>query len=175
MTAATAVTWVFAGLLVLAGARKVTAPAATGAALQGARLPSDHRLVRMLGVGEIALGLSVLTLGGAAPAALLALAYATFAAFAQRQSARGAGCGCFGETNAPATGLHVGIDAAGAAVAAVAAWRPGPSLPAFISDDVVTGAVGMALLVTGVAVLRLALTALPELAAATALHAEETA
>ena len=175
MTAATAVTWVFAGLLVLAGARKVTAPAATGAALQGARLPSDHRLVRALGLGETALGVTVLAVGGVLPCALLALAYAAFAAFAQRQSARGAGCGCFGETNAPATGLHVGIDAAGAVIAAVAAWRPGPSLLAFAADDAVSGALGLALLVLGVAVLRLALTALPELAAATALHAEETA
>ena len=175
MTAVTAVTWVFAGLLVLAGARKVTDPTATGAALQGARLPSDHRLVRGLGIGEVALGVAVLVAGGAVPAALLALAYATFAIFARRQSARGAGCGCFGETDAPATGVHVGIDAAGAAVAAAAAWRPGPSLLTFATDEVVTGAVGVVLLVAGVAVLRLALTELPELAAATALHAEEAA
>lgn len=175
MTAATAATWVFAALLALAGARKVTDPAATSAALQGARLPSDARLVRVLGMGEIVLGGVVLGVGGALPAALLALAYLAFAVFAQRQSARGTGCGCFGESNAPATSLHVGIDGVGAAVAAIAAWRPGPSLPAYVSDDVVTGAVALLLLAIAVAVVRLALTALPELAAATALATEERA
>jgi uncharacterized membrane protein YphA (DoxX/SURF4 family) len=175
MTAATAATWVFAALLALAGARKITAPDATTAALQGARLPSDRRLVRLLGAGEVVAGAAVLGVGGTVPAAVVALAYATFTVFAYRQSRRGAGCGCFGETNAPATGMHVGIDAAGAGAAALAAWRPGPSLVAFAGADLADAIVAVLLLVTATAALRLALTALPELAAAVDLVAPEEA
>lgn len=168
MTAATAATWVFAVLLAVAGVAKVASPAATSAALQGARLVSDHRLVRVLGVGEIALAVAVLLVGGRVPAALLALAYAAFAAFAYRQSRRGAGCGCFGETDAPATRLHVAIDAAGAAVALGSAIAPGPSLAGSLSGDVIVSVVILGLLALGAMTLRLALTALPELAAAAA-------
>lgn len=173
MTAATAVTWVFAVLLAVAGARKLTDPAATGAALQGARLPADHRLVRLLGVGEIVLAALVILVGGALPAAALAGTYAAFAIFAQRQSSRGAGCGCFGESNAPATSLHVAINVVGAAAAAVAALWPGPSLVAAVRSDLPTALLLVLLIGAGVAALRLALTALPELAAATALVTAE--
>ncbi len=173
MTAATAATWVFAALLALAGVRKVTDPSATGAALQGARLPSDHRLVRLLGAGEIVVAALMLARGGTVVAALVAVAYAAFAAFAFRQSRRGAGCGCFGEANAPATSLHVGINVAGALLAAVAALQPGPSLTTFLSTDAVVAVVAVILLATATAALRLALTALPELAAAVALVAPE--
>lgn len=173
MTAVTAGMWVFAGLLAVAGARKLTDPAATGAALQGARLPSDHRLVRLLGVGEIVLAILVTAVGGPLPAAALAVAYAAFAIFAQRQSSRGAGCGCFGEANAPATGLHVGINIAGAVVAAVAALRPGASLLAALTADLPVALLILLLLAACVAALRLALTALPELAVATALVTPE--
>ena len=173
MTAATAGTWVFAVLLAVAGARKVTDPAATGAALQGARLPSDHRLVRLFGAGEIVLAGLVTVVGGTVPAAALALAYAAFAIFAQRQSARGAGCGCFGESNAPATALHVAVNAAGAIIAIAAALRPGPSLVSSLATDLPTAALTVLLLGASVAAVRLALTALPELAAATALVTAE--
>src|SRR5688572_3213270 len=99
----------FAALLLIAGVAKIIKPAATGAALQGARLPSDRRLVRVLGLGEVALGVTVLLVGGWLPAVLLAAAYGTFAAFTAYQSRRGAGCGCFGDATAPATNLHVGV------------------------------------------------------------------
>lgn len=173
MTLAVAGTWIFAVLLAVAGARKIAAPAATGAALQGARLPSDHRLVRLLGAGEVALATVVLGVGGAVPAAALALAYAAFAAFAYRQSRRGAGCGCFGDADAPATSLHVVLDAAGAMAAAVAAAGSAPSLVAGVArTDVVTAMMTLALLGLGAVVVALALTALPDLAVAAALVTE---
>jgi hypothetical protein len=171
--AATAGSWAFAGLLALAGASKIGNPAATGAALQGARLPSNAALVRLLGAGEIVLAIAVLGVGGTVPLAGLALAYAAFAVFAQRQSSRGAGCGCFGEQDAPATGLHVAIDAAGALVAATAAIWPAPSLLAVAGADLLPAVLAVGLLITAVAALRLALVALPELAVATALVAPE--
>lgn len=170
MTVAVAGTWIFAVLLAVAGVRKIAAPAATGAALQGARLPSDHRLVRLLGAGEVVLAAAVLGLGGAVPAAVLAVAYAAFAAFAYRQSRRGAGCGCFGDADAPATSLHVVIDAAGAVAAAVAATASAPSLTAaVVRSDVLTAVLTVALLGLGAAAVASALTALPDLAVAAAL------
>lgn len=169
MIAATAASWVFAALLAIAGVRKVVSPAATGAALQGARLPSDHRLVRLLGAGELLVAGAVPAWGGAPALLLLGLAYGAFAIFAERQRLRGAGCGCFGESDAPATRLHVAIDAVGAIVAVAAAARPGPSLIATLGGDIMTAALALLLLGLGAVALQLALTALPELAAAAAL------
>lgn len=170
MTAAAAFTWPFAALLVIAGLHKITQPAATGAALQGANLPSDHRLVRLLGVGEVVLGGAVLIGGGWAPAGVLALTYAAFAVFAFRQSRKGADCGCFGNANAPATTLHVVVNAVGAAGAALAAIAPGPPLGAALSGGGVGGLLAAALTAVAAAVLRLLLTLLPELTTAIRLH-----
>ena len=160
MHALAAGSWIFAALLVLAGYAKVTAPAATGAALQGARLPSDPTVVRLLGAGEIVLGLLVVLVGGPLPAAGLALAYLAFAAFAWRQSSRGEGCGCFGEATAPATTLHVGINVAGVAFALAAIlW------PMTLAGSAAT-ALALATASLAALLLRLALTAMPELASA---------
>ena len=166
MTAVTAATWVFAVLLAVAGAAKVVDPAATSAALQGARLVSDRRLVRLLGVGEIALAMAVLALGGLLPAVLLAVAYAVFAAFAYRQSRQGEGCGCFGVSDAPATRLHVLINVVGAVAAGAAALRRAPSLVATLRGDVFEAVLIAVVLLLAAAALRLVLTALPELAVA---------
>ena len=175
MTLFIAATWAFAALLAVAGIRKITDPAATEAALQGARLPSDQRLVRLLGAGEVVLAAAVLGLGGALPAALVAVAYAAFAVFAFRQSRRGAGCGCFGESDAPATNLHVAMDAAAAVMAAVAATQGAPAVRALAADGAAALLFGIALLVTATAALRLALTALPEVATAVRLVTPEDA
>lgn len=173
--AATALTWVFAALLATAGARKITAPGATGAALQVAKLPSDLRLVRLLGAGEIALAAAVLGFGGMAPAALLAVTYGVFAAFARRQSRKGAGCGCFGETEAPASGLHVGANVLAAVAAAGASAVHSPSLWAFAVGEPLAGALAAVLVLLGAQALRLTLTALPELTAAVALNTSREA
>ena len=171
-TAVTAVTWVFALLLATAGAQKLTDPAATGAALQAAKLPSDARLVRLLGIYELVLATSVLAVGGAVAAALLAATYAAFAGFAWRQSHRGAGCGCFGKAEAPTTPVHVVVNVAAASAAAASAWAsPFPLLD--VVDDPMALIVALPLLLTAAALLRLTLTALPELRAAQALFAVE--
>lgn len=169
MTFATGVMWIFAALLGLAGARKIASPGATGAALQGARLPSDPRLVRLLGAGELLLAAGVLLIGGPIAAGALAATYAAFAVFTSMQFRRGAGCGCFGDAEIPATGLHIAVDALGAVAAAVAAVGLAPSVPALVTqDDVVTGLLAVALLGLGTVAVLLTLTALPELAVATA-------
>jgi len=173
LTPFTAITWVFATLLVVAGAHKVAAPDATTAALQGARLPSDHWLVRVLGAAEVAVGLAVVVVGGTVPSAIMAVMYAGFAGFVARQAGRGEDCGCFGSQPAPATRLHVGVNAIAAVAAAAAAVAPGPSLPAAFGAAPLTGALTIGLLALAVAGVRLLLTALPSLAATTARLLEE--
>src|SRR5690606_10058720 len=130
VAALTTVTWIFALLLTAAGAHKLARPASAGAALAVARLPSDHRLVRLLGASEVVLGLAVVLHGGRPAIAALAVTYAAFAIFAERQRRRGAGCGCFAEADTPATGLHVALNAVAALTAAGAAVAPAGPLPA---------------------------------------------
>ena len=79
--AATAATWVFAVLLGVAGARKIVSPAATEAALHGARLPSTTAWSVCSARRDRAGGAALL---GRRPIRrwLLALAYAAFAVFA---------------------------------------------------------------------------------------------
>ncbi len=167
MILATAATWVFAVLLAMAGVGKLITPEATGAALQGARLPNHHRLVELLGVGEVLLAGAVLGIGGVLPAAALAVAYTLFALFAFRQSRAGAGCGCFGDAETPATNLHVAVDAIGAVVAAVAAVVAAPAVPAVLrQQDALSIILTLQLLALGALVVRMTLTALPELAVA---------
>lgn len=173
MTVALAATWVFAVLLAVAGLRKVVSPAATRAALQGARLPSDHRLVRLLGAGEVLLAAAVLAVGGAIPSIVLALVYAAFAVFAHLQSRRGAGCGCFGDSETPATSLHVVLNAVGAVAGGVAAAGAAPTLAAALRGaGPVEWAITLAAVALGAVTVSLAYTALPELAVAAALGAD---
>ena len=169
MSMLTAATWVTAFLLVLAGARKVVQPDPTSVALRAARLPSDQRLVRALGGSEIALGATVLLIGGAAPTALLAILHGGFAVFAARQRRAGSGCGCFGASGTPVTGVHVWLNVGLAGVALGAAALPGAALPSLIATSPVAGVVVAVLVGTGATALRLLLTAVPELTAAVGL------
>lgn len=173
VTAVTAITWVFALLLAAAGVAKVTSPAATGAALQTAKLPADHRLVRLLGVYELALAAVVLLVGGTVPAALLAVTYVAFAAFAFRQSRRGEGCGCFGEAATPTGNIHVLVNVAAASCAAATALGPARSLLTAVEQPL-HALVATVLLVTATGVVRLLLTAVPDLAAARGLLVAES-
>jgi hypothetical protein len=147
----TTASWVFALLLTVAGAQKVTGPAAT----------------RVLGVGEVGLGLAVLIRGGRAPALALALAYAVFAGVAESRRRRGTGCGCFG-TDTLVTPLHVWLDVAAAGVAAGAAAWPSASLAATVAGDPLAGALTVVLLVVAATLLRLVLTEAAELTTAVA-------
>jgi len=167
--ALTAATWMCATLLALAGARKITRPDATGAALQVAHLPADLRLVRTLGAVEVGIGMWVLVAGGPVATALLALLYAAFAGFAEHQRRRGAGCGCFGVEQAPATVLHVGVNVVAAVVAGTTLLgEPGAALPETVSAAPLAGVLTLTLLAVAAAVLRLLLAEAPDLAAAVA-------
>lgn len=158
MSIPTTVSWIFALLLAVAGAQKLRGTDAT-------RMPPAA--MGLLGAGEVALGVAVLTRGGRLLALVLAVTYAAFAAFAERQRRRGAGCGCFG-TQTPTTSAHVWLDVVAAGVAVGAAAWPGTSLLATVARDPLAGALTMSLVVVAAALLRLLLTEAPELSAAAA-------
>jgi len=110
---------VFAGLLVAAGVAKGIAPQAAAGALRGMRLPSSTLLVRLLGLGEVAIGLSVLT-GTALASAGMAFAYGGFAVFvaiALYKDLPIGSCGCFGKDDTPPTWVHVTFNVVGTGVA----------------------------------------------------------
>lgn len=175
MTTLTAATWVAALLLVIAGAGKLASPAPTVGALRAARVPANARVVRLIGAGEVMLGLATVLLGGALACALVAVAYAAFAAVARRQRRAGSDCGCFGTTGAPVTGAHVAVNAGAAVVAAGAALRPTVALPAVVGDEPLLGAALVLLVGVAASLLRLLLTAAPDLATAAARLAPEGA
>lgn len=135
-----------AALLVLAGVAKLRAPAAAAVVLFRLGLPSSTGLVRGVGLAEVALGTACLLAPGPLTAALLALAYACFAAVvaALARSASGAvPCGCFGEGSFTATRAHAAVDLLAAALAAAFAVAPGDGPLGWLSDPL-AGSVALA-------------------------------
>lgn len=109
----------FSGLLVAAGVAKGIAPQAAAGALRGMRLPSSTWLVRLLGFGEVTIGLSVLS-GTAIASAGLTFAYGGFAVFvaiALYHDLPIGSCGCFGKDDTPPTWVHVAFNLVGTGVA----------------------------------------------------------
>jgi hypothetical protein len=158
---------VTAGLVLVAGLGKLLRPTVTRDALALSRLPAASWLVRLLGVGEIALAVTVLVLGGRVAFAALAVAYAGFAGVAEHQRRAGRSCGCFGAASNTAVGpLHLGVDAFAALSAGAAAWLATPGLTRVLPADVFAGGVALGLVVVAVVLGQLMLTALPELMAA---------
>jgi uncharacterized membrane protein YphA (DoxX/SURF4 family) len=153
--AVTAGVWLAAGLLVVAGIGKLRVPDAAMATLHAIGLPSGRLAARVLGVGEIGLGLSVVLLGGRAAPAALAAAYAALLAVAARQRAAQLDCGCFGVAAAPVSRLHLGIDAAAAAAGLAGLAVPAATLAAVAADaGPIAAAAGLIALATGVGLVR---------------------
>lgn len=173
MSLLTAVTWVTALLLVVAGARKTARPRPTAVALGAVGLPSAVPLVRMVGVAEVALGTTVVVVGGVVPCGLVGALYLGFAVIAARQRRTGADCGCFGTTGTPVTALHVWLDVALAAVAVGAAAAPAPPLADLVLRDPLAGLVTVASAATAASLLRLLLTSAADLRSAIALVAPD--
>lgn len=155
-----------AGLVLLAGAGKLLRPAVARDALALSRLPSALWWVRLLGVGEIVLGVTVLAVGGRPAFTLLAVAYAAFVVVAERQRRAGRGCGCFGAPSTTVAGpLHLGVDMTAAVIAGGAAWSAIPGLAGVLPPGPVAGGAALGLVVVAVALGQLMLTTLPELLA----------
>ncbi|HUG83137.1 MAG TPA: MauE/DoxX family redox-associated membrane protein [Euzebya sp.] len=151
----TAVVWLAAGLLAVAGAAKLTVPDAAMATLHSLRLPSGRIAARMLGLGEIVVGVAVVLVGGLPAAIVLVVAYAALLAVAGRQRAKQLDCGCFGVAAAPISTLHLGLNA-GATVAGLVGvvWAP-LALAAVAADaGLLATAAGLVLLATGVGLVR---------------------
>jgi hypothetical protein len=121
---------VAAALLVLAGSAKAWRPDDTARALAPLlprplrALGRARRLVRAGALAEGAVGLAALVLPRPVTAALVAASYAGFAAVVAQARRRGgalATCGCFGRPDTPPTLVHLFLDLALAAAAAVVA------------------------------------------------------
>lgn len=121
-------------LLGAAGIAKTVRPGGTANALHAAGLTSRPlpALVRAGAVAEVALAVAALVVPGALTGALVAAAYAGFAAFIVGALRRGwalSSCGCFGRPDTPPTRAHAALNV-GAAASAVwwaATWRAGSS------------------------------------------------
>jgi hypothetical protein len=134
------------GLLVLAGALKLRAGEAVG-------------------ILEVALGCVAIAVPRPLVAALVAVAYAGFAAQSLRLAVVSGDapedCGCFGDVEAPAGLPHVVLNLGCALVAAAAAVLAPPSLASLVADAPLTGAVVLAGVIASVYGLFLAYTAFP--------------
>jgi hypothetical protein len=112
-------------VLFVAGASKLRSPAHAVNALASAGIPSRAVIVRPLAGGELALGTWAFVAPGRGAALALAAVYAAFAGLALVLAARSAACGCFGESDAPATRGHALLSVGVAAVCGAAAiWPP---------------------------------------------------
>jgi hypothetical protein len=90
-------------VLGIAAAAKLRSPAAAVRALAVLGLPARAGLVRAIAAAEAAVGLWCLADPGPVPAAAMGCLYAVFAGLALLLARRHASCGCFGESDAPAS------------------------------------------------------------------------
>jgi len=163
----TAGLWVAAALLAAAGAGKLAVPDGAMAALHDLRLPSGRVAARVLGLAEIAVAASAVAVAGRPGAALLAASYAVLLAVAARARARRVDCGCFGAEAGRVTGAHLAVNGVAAAVGLAGLGWPPVEVGVVAAEAGAVGLLAGLLLVSCAAVsVRLALTALPDLAEA---------
>jgi hypothetical protein len=116
-----------AGLLVLAGAPKLTDPMPLVRALRSAHLPASRGLVRVLAAVEVAVGVAGLVQPSRPTAGAVALSYLVFTAFVALVLRRGGvlgSCGCFGRPDTPPTAVHLAVTASFALAAGAVAVSP---------------------------------------------------
>jgi uncharacterized membrane protein YphA (DoxX/SURF4 family) len=129
---------IVAALLALAGSMKVMRPAPTVGALRAVGLPSSLLLVRVLGLGEVAVGVGAAATFARPLLALLAAAYLAFAAFvtlALSAKTPLQSCGCFGQLDTPPSGVHIALNLAAAGTALVAALTGTRDLGDTVADQ----------------------------------------
>jgi len=152
-------------LLAYAGATKLRRPASTVEALRAAGLPAPLMAGRVVGGFELAAAIWCLATGSRAACALVAVSYLAFAAFSARLLASGGGasCGCFGQTDAPASRTHVGVNLALGLLALAGALDPPGDLARVLDDQPLGGAPLLMFAALGAWAAYLALTLLPAL------------
>jgi hypothetical protein len=151
-------------LLVVAGAYKLTRPAPTAGALSGVGWPSSLALVRLLGAGELVLGTAAVLTSHRALAAIVAVAYASFALFvvvALLADSPVQSCGCFGETTTPPSIIHVLANVAFVVVAGAVAIRGLPTLADVLADQPWAGVPFLLLVAVTAQLVHVLLTELP--------------
>jgi hypothetical protein len=109
-------------VLCVAGVAKLRSPRGAVRALRVAGVPMGTGVVRALAVVEVAVGLSALVDPRPLAAGAMALLYAGFCGFSLLLARRRAECGCFGESDAPASSVQSAMSAvlSGVALAALA-------------------------------------------------------
>lgn len=141
MYPAVGITAVAAAVLVVSGAAKLVAPAATRRALRSARVPGAPVLAPALGLVEVGLGAATLVVVGPLTAGAVAALYGGFNVFIWRLHATGGavGCGCFGADNDVTPGaIHVVLNTIlGGGALATALVIGGRDEPASLFDIVV--------------------------------------
>ncbi len=115
---------VAAVVLCAAGLAKLRAPNGAVRALMVTGLSANAALVRALAVGEVAIGGFALVRPSPWLAGAVAGLYASFCALSLALARRRAGCGCFGEGDAPASVLQSLLSGALCLVAVAAALAP---------------------------------------------------
>jgi Methylamine utilisation protein MauE len=153
-----------AGLLALAGALKLRAPARGAEAYPAPGPALGAGGARAVGVLELGLGAVALIAPGRLVAAIVAAAFAAFAAYSARLVAVGGGdCGCFGEEEDAGTlgPGHVALDLACAAIAVVAVIDPPRAIASLVGDAPLAGAALAAGVAAAVYALYLVYTVLP--------------
>jgi hypothetical protein len=125
-TALTAPFLAAGGVLCVSGAAKLRSPRTAVPALALLGLPARASLVRAIAAAELVLGVIALAAPGRVVALVVAGAYAGFAVVALRLVSLRAACGCFGESDAPASPVQAALSAVIALAAlAAAVWPPG--------------------------------------------------
>jgi methylamine utilization protein MauE len=122
-----------AGLLVAAGGSKIVRPEPTARALYAAGLRGRNLTGRAVGIVELAVGLSALTMPTVATESALAatyLAFAVFLGFLLLARPGTGSCGCAGTKDVPPSLLHVALNVVAAAAATGAAFALPPGLGA---------------------------------------------
>jgi hypothetical protein len=160
---------VVSGLLLLGGALKVARPGDTARALEAVGLPGSGTLVRLGGVGEVAIAAGALATGARFFAVLMAASYVAFLVFViatLRKETPLSSCGCFGKEDTPPTLIHVCVNLVAAGVAVAAAITRPPSLASVVADQPGWGIPFLLLAAVGVYLAFLALTTLPRVLAA---------
>ncbi len=154
--AVTAVLWIAGGLLVVSGLAKLAVPDGAMATLHRLHLPSGRVAARVLGLGEIAIGVAAPVIGGRLGAGVLAVTYLALLGVAAYQRSKQLACGCFGTRATQVTRGHLAVNAAAAAAGVLGLWFVPASVAAVLGGlGVPLAAAAILLVVTGVALVRL--------------------
>ena len=151
-------------VLAIAGIAKLRQPIGTRQAIRNIGVGVPTFAIQLLGLYELALGVTIVMWAPPIGIGLLAATYAGFAVFAGIALAKkdsAASCGCFGAAETPVHPAHVAVNVGIAlCMAAAIHWRP---------DDITTAPIMMLVAAATLAgALILALTLLPSLLIATA-------